>query len=97
MCDHDVARCQRRRHLPKDIEKRVVVGNKNLNDVAHFGELGWSPDKIRNRSRVSVPNKDVKPEPAQIVGDAASDNAESDYANIFSGSTRHWLRGFFPR
>src|SRR5207302_3698752 len=88
--DHDVPSRERWRHLPNHIEKRVVVRNKDLNVIAHLGELGWRADKVRHRPWVTVPNKNVESLPAQIIRDAASDDAESDYANVLSGSTRHW-------
>ena len=90
MRDHDVARHQCRRHLSDDVQQRVVVRHENLNVIAHLGELGRRADKIRHRSRVTVPDKNVEPLPAQIIRDAASDDAESDYANVLSDSTRHW-------
>src|SRR2546421_12814998 len=90
MRDHDMPRRERRRHLPNYVEKRVIVRDKNLDVIAHLGELGRRADKIRHRSRVTVPDKNVEPLPAQIIRDAASDDAESDYANVLSDSTRHW-------
>jgi len=89
MGDDDVPRRERRRHLPKNVQKRIVVGNKNLNDIAHFGELGRRAHEIRHRPRIPIPNKDVETLAAQIVGNTASNNAESDYANVFSSTTRH--------
>src|SRR5438874_12096358 len=96
MRDNDVTRCQGRRQLPDHIQKSIVVRDENLNVVAHLGQLGRRAYEIRDRSRVSVPDKDVKTQTTQILGNPASDNAESDYTDIFLGSTRHWsLRGLF--
>jgi hypothetical protein len=89
MSDHNVPRPERRRQLPDDVQKRVVVGNKDLNVIAHFGEFGWRAHEIRNRTRVTVPNKDVKPALTQIFCNPASNDAESDYSNVFPGSTCH--------
>src|SRR5690242_18064287 len=89
MSDHDMPGPERGRQLPDDLQKRVVVRNKYLNVVAHFGELGWRSHEIRNRTRVTVPNKDVKPALTQIFGNSASNDPESDYPNVFPGSTRH--------
>src|SRR5205807_3222786 len=80
---------KRGRHLPEHIQKCVVVRDKNLNVIAHLGELGRCADEIRNGSRVSVPNKNMKALSAEIIGHPAPDNAESDHTNIFSSSTRH--------
>src|SRR5207247_1293967 len=92
----DVPRRQRRRQLPDDIQKSVVVRHKNLNVVAHLSQLGRCAHKVLDGSRVSIPDKHGKTKTTQIVRNPASDNAESDYANIFLGSTRHWgLRGLF--
>src|SRR6266480_5944073 len=96
MRDDDVTRCQGRCQLPDHIQKSIVVRYENLNVVAHLGQLGRRAYEIRDRSRVSVPDKDVKTQTTQIVGNPASDNAESDYTDIFLGSTRHWrLNGLF--
>src|SRR5207244_10959309 len=96
MRDHDVARHQCRRHLSDDVQKRVVVRHENLNVIAHLGQLGRRSNKIRNRSRISVPDKDVKTLATQIIGNSASDNAQPNYTNIFLGSTSHWrLSGLF--
>ena len=37
MRKHDVPRCQGRRHLPDDVEKRVVVRHENLDVITHLG------------------------------------------------------------
>jgi hypothetical protein len=60
-----------------------------LNVIAHFRQLGRRAYKIWHRARVAIPNEDVKALPTQIIGDPGPDYSESDYANIFSRSTRH--------
>jgi hypothetical protein len=95
--DDDVPRRERGRHLPDDIEKGVVVGDEDLNVIAHFRELGGRADKIRHRPRVPIPNENVEAQAAEILRDAATDNTEPDYANIFSDSTRHAIQRRFGR
>ena len=93
MRNHDMTRRQRGRHLPNDVEQRVVVRDKNLDVVAHLGELGGSTDEVRHRTRISVPYENVKSLLAEVIRDAASNDSEADYAHIFSSSSRHLLSG----
>jgi len=89
MGDYDVSRRKRWSHLAKDIQKCIIVGDKNLNEIAHLGQLGRRAHKIRNGSGVAIPNKRRVALMAEILGDAASDNTESDHPNVFPRSTRH--------
>jgi hypothetical protein len=88
-----VARSKRRGHLPDNVQQGVIVRNKNLNVIAHFGELGGRSDEVRNRTRISIPHENVEPTFAQIFRDPASDDTESKDPNVFSGSTRHVKAG----
>src|SRR6516165_6380011 len=95
MCDHDVSGREGRRHLAKDVQERVVVRHEDLNEIAHLGQLGRRAHKILHRSGIAVPNKDVETLTTEIVGDAASDDAESDHPNVIFVSTRHGLSAAF--
>src|SRR5260370_42290949 len=94
MAKHDVPRCQGRRHLPDDIEKRVVVRHENLDIITHLGQLGRRAQEIRNRTRISVPDEHVKTLTTQIFCDPASNDTEPHYTDIFLGSMSHlnWMR-----
>src|SRR4029077_12990485 len=93
MGDHDVPRPKSRGHLPDDIEQSVIVRDKNLDVIAHFGELGRGPDKVWDRTRIAIPHEDVKPTFTQIFSDPASNDTESKHPNVFPGSTRHVKAG----
>jgi hypothetical protein len=90
MSNDDVPGRQRGSQLSHNIQKRVVVRDEDLNVVAHLGQFGRRAHEIRDRAWVSIPDKHVKALATQIVRDPASDNAETDYTDVFSGSTRHW-------
>src|SRR5438552_2081521 len=89
-------RKRRRRDLPDDVEKRVVVRHENLDVITHLGQLSRRAHEIRNRTRISVPDEHVKTLTTQIFCDPASNDTEPDYTDIFIGSTRHlnWMRPF---
>ena len=50
-------RLQRRLQPLHDFEKRVVIRHKNLNEVRQFRDLRWRTDKVRERTRRSIPNE----------------------------------------
>jgi len=93
MSNDDVARSKRRGHLPDNVQKSVVIRNKNLDVIAHFGELGRRSDEVWDRTWIPIPYEYVEPAFAQIFSDPASNDAESKDPNVFSGSTRHVKAG----
>jgi hypothetical protein len=93
MSNDYVTRSKRRGHLADNVQQGVIVRNKNLNVIAHFGELGRCSDEVWDRTRISIPHKNVKPTFPQIFRDPASDDTESKDPNVFSGSTRHVKAG----
>jgi len=93
MSNDDVARSKRRGHLPDNVQKSVVIRNKNLDVIAHFGELGRRSDEVWDRAWIPIPYEYVEPAFAQIFSDPASNDAESKDPNVFSGSTRHVKAG----
>src|SRR5205823_9100151 len=70
-------------------KQRVVVRDKNLDVIAHLRQLRRRSNKIWHRSRVAVPDKDMKAAAAQIFRNPTADNAESEHSNVFPGSTCH--------
>jgi hypothetical protein len=89
MGQHNVARSKTGTKLPSYIKKRIVVGNKNLQVIAHLGQLRRRADEIRNRPRRPIPDENVKAFSAQNLSDSAPDNPEADYPNIFLRSSGH--------
>jgi|SRR5580700_7946935 hypothetical protein len=89
MRHHDMPRRQCRTKILDDLQKRIVIRNKDLNVIAHLRDLGRRADKIRYRTRSAVPNKNLKSFPAQVLSDPASDDAETDYSNVFLRSPGH--------
>ena len=89
MRHHDMPRRQCRTKILDDLQKRIVIRNKDLNVIAHLRDLGRRADKIRHWPRRAIPDKDLKSFPAQVLSDPASDDAETDYSNVFLRSPGH--------
>ena len=64
------------------LQKRVVIRHKNLNVIAQVHEFPQRTDKIWNRTRRSIPNEDGKFFAPEMCGDCATDNPETDHANV---------------
>ena len=94
MREHDVFTRELFPQTLYSLQQRLIVRDKNLNAIAHLGQLGRRTDEIRNRSRITVPDKDVKPAVTQIFRDSASNDAEAEHPNVFPGSTRHLMPRF---
>ena len=60
MCGHDVLRRQGGGELPHGLEKRFIVGDKNLHHVAELRDFGRRADKVLFWARRAIPDKDLK-------------------------------------
>jgi hypothetical protein len=75
---HDMPRSERRRKLFYDLEESVVVRDKDLDVVAHLGELGRRTDKVWHWARRPVPDECVEAFFAKNFPYSASDDAEAN-------------------
>jgi hypothetical protein len=89
MGDNDMTCGQAGTELFYNIKQRVIVRDKDLDEIAHLREFSRRTDEVRHGARGSVPDEDVKALLAQGFTNPASNNAEADQSNIFSGSTGH--------
>jgi hypothetical protein len=89
MRDNRMSRGQYRNKILCYLQKRVVVRNKNLNEVAHLGDFSRCPDKVWHWTRGAVPNENLKSLATKILSHPASDNTEPYDSNILSRSTGH--------
>ena len=89
MGDDDVARRKRRSKLPGYLEKGLIVGYKNLHEIAHLRDFRRRAHEVRNWPWRAIPNENVESFFTKIRRHPASDNAEADHSNIFSRSAGH--------
>ena len=89
MGEHDVARRQRGRELVGDLNQRVIIGNKNLDVIAHFSDFRRRADEVWDSPQGPIPDKNVEALIAKIRGDSAPDYPETDDTDVFSHSTSH--------
>ena len=73
-----------------DMVEGLIVGDEDLQKIAHLGEFGRSPDKVRHRLWRAVPNKDMEAFSLQNLPDPAADNPEPYNPDVFSSATRHF-------
>jgi hypothetical protein len=89
MGNYYVAWLEGRRELPAYFQKRVVIGDKNFDQIAHLRDLCRRADEIWHGLRSSVPHEHAKTLFPQNIRDPASDDSEADYADISLYSTSH--------
>ena len=89
MREHDVARRQRGRQLVGNLKKRVIVRHKNLQVIAHLRDFGGRTDEVWDPSQGPIPDENMEPLLANVRGDSAPDNPETDHSDIFSHSMSH--------
>jgi hypothetical protein len=89
MGDDDVARGERGSKLPGYLQKRVIVGDKNLHEIAHLRYFGGRTYEVRNRPWRAIPHENVESFFAKVRSHSASDNAEANNSDIFSRSAGH--------
>ena len=81
MSDDDVPRCEMLTQPMDRVQQSLVVGNKDLDVIANFGQLSRRAEEIWNGTRCSVPNENLKSFPAQIRAYPATDDSEPNYSN----------------
>ena len=89
MSDYHMSWRQRWSELLADAEKGVVVGNKNLYEIAHLGDFSRRADEVRHGPRGTIPHENMEPFFTKVRRHPASNNAKTDYSDIFSRSTGH--------
>ena len=89
MREHDVARRQRGRELVGNLKKRGIVRHKNLQAIAHLRNFPGRTDEVWDPSQGPIPDKNVEALLAEVRGNSAPDNPETDHSDIFSHSMSH--------
>ena len=80
----DVVRAQFARNPLHHLEQRLIVRDKDLDEIAELRDLRGRSDKIGNGTRRAVPNEDMKSVFPQVIDHSLADDSEADYSNIFS-------------
>ena len=91
MGQHNVARGQAGAELLSYVKKRLIIGDKNLQVIAHLSQFCRCADEIRDRTRSSVPDEYMKTFSAQNLSDAAPNNPKADYPHVLFCSSGHSL------
>jgi hypothetical protein len=91
MGQHDVTRGETGTEMSDDVKQSVVVGNKDLQEIAHFSQFGRCADKIRHGSGSAIPDKNVKTLPTQNLPHTVADNPKANYADISFCSAGHFI------
>ena len=75
--------------LSGGLQQSFIIRNKYLDVIANLSYLPGRPDKIRNGTGRPVPNINWEAFPPQVPSQAATDNPEPDYTDVFARFMRH--------
>jgi hypothetical protein len=89
MRQDDVADAERGTQLFNDVEKRIIIRNKNLNVITHFSQFRGRADEVWHWPWRAVPDENVEAFPPQNLSDTAPDDPEADDSYIFARSSGH--------